>query len=70
MNQATSTRCSGDNKGKSSLNIRSEYANDFCHDKKSTLNQCNASVHYFGILHADKYCTVLGKAVKLKIRLL
>ena len=29
------TRCSGDNKEKLSRNIRSEYASDFCHDRKS-----------------------------------
>ena len=35
--QAASTRCSGDNKEKLSTNIRSEYASDFCHDRKSAL---------------------------------
>ena len=34
LNQAASTRCSGDNKEKLSTNIRSEYASDFCHDRK------------------------------------
>ena len=36
LNQAASTRCSGDNKEKLPTNIRSEYANDFCHDRRST----------------------------------
>ena len=37
LNQAASTHCSGDNKEKLSANIRSEYASDFCHYRKSTL---------------------------------
>ena len=34
LNQAASTRCCVDNKEKLSTNIRSEYASDFCHDRK------------------------------------
>ena len=37
LNQAASTRCSGDNKEKLSANIRREYASDFCHDRISAL---------------------------------
>ena len=39
FNQAASTRCSGDNKEKLSRNIRSEYASDFCHDRKSAFSK-------------------------------
>ena len=35
----------------------------YCH-----INQCNASVQYFAILHADKYCTISEKPIKLKMR--
>ena len=35
LSSEASTRCSGDNKEKLSANIRSEYASDFCHDRKS-----------------------------------
>ena len=35
----------------------------YCHK-----NQCNASMQYFAILHTDKYCTIQGKPIKLKIR--
>ena len=38
LNQAASTRCSVDNKEKLSTNIRSEYASDFCHDRKSAFS--------------------------------
>ena len=41
MNQAASTRFSGDDKEKLSTNIRSEYASDFCHDRKSALTREN-----------------------------
>ena len=34
----------------------------YCH-----INQCNASVQYFEILHANKYCMLAEKPVKLKI---
>ena len=34
----------------------------YCH-----VNQCDASVQYFAVLHADKYCTISGKLIKLKI---
>ena len=37
LNRPASVRCSGDNKEKFSTNIRSEYASDFCHDRKSAL---------------------------------
>ena len=37
FNQAASTRCSGDNKEKLSTNVCSEYASDFCYDRKSAL---------------------------------
>ena len=37
LNRAASTRCSGDDKEKLSMKICSEYASDFCHDRKSTL---------------------------------
>ena len=43
FNQAASTHCSDDNKEKMSKNIRSEYASDFCHDRKSALNVLKAS---------------------------
>ena len=33
-----STRCGGDNKEKLSTNIHSEYASDFCHDRKSAFS--------------------------------
>ena len=32
------TRCSGDSKEKLSTNIRSDYATDFCHDRKFAFN--------------------------------
>ena len=35
----------------------------YCH-----INQCNANVQYFAILHADKYCTISEKPIKLKMR--
>ena len=35
----------------------------YCHNI-----QCDVSVQYFAILHADKYCTLSGKPMKLKIR--
>ena len=35
----------------------------YCH-----INQCNVSVQYFSILHADKYCTITEKPIKLKMR--
>ena len=31
------------------------------------INQCDASVQYFAILHADKYCTLSRKPITLKI---
>ena len=34
----------------------------YCH-----INQCDASVPYFAILHADKYCTLSKKSLTLKI---
>ena len=37
----------------------------YCH-----INQCNANVQYFAILHADKFRTISEKPTKLKIRLL
>ena len=37
------TRCSVDNKEKLSANIRSAYASDFCHDRKSAFNQEDAA---------------------------
>ena len=41
LNQAASTRCGGDNKEILPANIRSEYASDFCHDRKSASRQCS-----------------------------
>ena len=35
----------------------------YCH-----INQCNASVQYFAILHSGKYCKISEKPTKLKIR--
>ena len=35
----------------------------YCH-----INQCNAGVQYFAILHADSYCRVSEKLIELKIR--
>ena len=34
----------------------------YCH-----INQCDESVQYFAILHADKYCTLSRKPITLKI---
>ena len=50
LKQAASTRCSGDNKEKLSTNIGSEYASDFCHDRKSafTVNQ-NSLARFFAV---------------------
>ena len=48
LNQAASTRCSGDNKEKLARNIRSEYASDFCHDRKSAFTSGTPSD--FGIM--------------------
>ena len=31
------------------------------------INQCDASVQYFVISHADKYCTISENPIKLKI---
>ena len=30
------------------------------------MNQCNVSVQYFAILHADRYCTISEKPIKQK----
>ena len=35
----------------------------YCH-----INQCDASVKYFAILHAHKYCTMSRKPKRLKIK--
>ena len=37
----------------------------YCH-----INQCNASVQFFAIMHADKYCTISEKPIKMKMILL
>ena len=37
LNQAASTRCSGDDKEQLSTSIHSEYVSDFWHDRKSAL---------------------------------
>ena len=34
----------------------------YCH-----INQWDANVQYFAILHADKYCTLSRKSITLKI---
>ena len=34
----------------------------YCH-----INQCDASVQYFAILHAENYCTLSKKPLTLKI---
>ena len=49
FNQAASTRCSVDNKEKLSTNILSEYASDFCHDRKS--EKITAKSMYFFPFH-------------------
>ena len=41
FNKAASTRCSVDNKENLSANTRSEYASDFCHDRKSACSGDN-----------------------------
>ena len=46
-------------------NLFYRMAKIYCH-----INQCNASVQYFAILHADRYCTISKKPIKLKMRLL
>ena len=55
FNQAASTRCSGDDKEKLSTNIRSEYASDFCHDRKSAFKLISVPTKHYArqLLHGN-----------------